>query len=61
MSGHYVKGLEAARVLGKWREHLRNEHGLSNECEIMKDLMWYTGEAIDRHVVLGHKKPKKED
>ena len=57
MSEKFIKGEEARKLLYKWRDHLIVEHGLSSDCEIMKDLGWFIGEAIDGHVVLGRPKP----
>ena len=39
---------DAIKILEKWKEHLRSEHQLSIECEVMKELVWSIGEAIDR-------------
>ena len=61
MTEEYIRGRDAMKILQKWREHLRNEHQLSSDCEIMKELEWVLGEGIDGHVVLGFPQPKKED
>jgi hypothetical protein len=60
MSEKYVRGDDATVILQKWRDHLKFEHQLPNECETIKELTWFIGEAIDGHVVLGRPKPKEE-
>ena len=51
---------EIARICGSGRDHLLIEHQLSNECETIKEIMWFIGESIDGRVTLGHPKPKGE-
>ena len=55
-----ISGKEATAILSRWRDHLLIEHQLSNECETVKEIMWFIGESIDGRVTLGHSKPKEE-
>ena len=61
MAEKYIKGDDARKLLQKWRDHLRIEHQLPIECELLKELTWFIGEAIDGHVVMGLPKPQAGD
>ena len=61
MPNKYIRGAEATEIISKWINHLRNEHGLTSNCETINELIWFNGEAISNHVVLGLPKPKREN
>ena len=56
-----IKDEEAYKIFRKWINHLMIEHGLPAECEVIREITWFAGEAIDKHVTLGLPKPQKDE